>query len=59
MIVLEPIYHWDPDPYASGYHSGSIGSEVERAPETAARRPIGFRFEKKAEPPEDPSWMLL
>lgn len=37
---------------------GSIGHEVERAPDDKPRRPIGFRLPEREEPRE-PSWMLL
>lgn len=60
MIVLNPAGSWeDAGGYVSGYHSGSVGTEVEREPDDAPRRPIGFRFEEPEAEPEDPSFLLL
>lgn len=60
MIVLNPTAHWeDAAAFSYGYHSGTVGSEVEREPDKEPRRPIGFRFEKPTKEPDDPSWMLL
>lgn len=60
MVVLNPTSYWeDAVAFQSGYHSGSVGSEVEREPDEKPRRPIGFCLEKPAKVPDDPSWMLL
>lgn len=60
MIVSIPDWlHYDVDPLAHGYHSGSVGSEVEVEKDERPRRPIGFRMPEKDPDPPDPDWMLL
>lgn len=60
MIVPEPGWWlYEVNPLSGGYHSGHVGSEVEREPDDRPRKPIGFPFEKPEPVPADPSWLLL